>query len=62
MDTCPNCNGDKWEFVSGWQDGEPIEPDEGWCEECGFHYQEHCKHPISEQIAKHRGVVRARGG
>lgn len=51
---CPNCNSEKWEFYSGWKNDEPIEPDEGWCENCGFYYQEHIRYPIQEQIDNFR--------
>ena len=49
---CPNCGAEGYTYVSGWQNGEPIEPDEGWCDKCGFRYKEHCKHPLSEQLAR----------
>ncbi len=51
---CPNCHSEKWKFVSGWQNNEPIEPDEGWCEDCGFQYKEHCKDPLQNQIERFR--------
>lgn len=51
---CPCCGSDKWHFSSGGQGGEPIEPDEGWCGKCGFHYIEHVRFPIHEQIRQHK--------
>ena len=51
---CPNCGVEGYHYVSGWQNGEPIEPDEGWCDKCGFHYVEHCKDPLSKQIERFR--------
>jgi len=53
---CPNCDSENWHYVNGWrggwQGGEPIEPDEGWCDDCDFQYHEHCKHPLREQLAR----------
>ena len=49
---CPVCGAENYHYESGWQNGEPIEPDEAWCDVCGYHWQQHCKHPESEQIAK----------
>ncbi len=50
-DECPVCGAENYHYESGWQNGEPIEPDEAWCDVCGYHWQQHCKHPESEQIA-----------
>ena len=47
---CPVCGAEDYHYESGWQNGEPIEPDEAWCDKCGYHWQEHCKHPESERI------------
>ena len=30
--------------------GPKLTPDEGWCEECGFDYLEHCLEPIEIQV------------
>ena len=49
---CPNCGEEGYHHVSGWQNGEPLEPDEAWCDKCGFRWIEHCEHPLSEQLAK----------
>ena len=49
---CPVCGAEDYHYESGWQNREPIEPDEAWCDKCGYRWQEHCKHPESEQIAK----------
>lgn len=54
---CPCCDAEGYEYVSGWQNNEPIEPDEGWCNECGFHYVEHIKNPLSEQVENHKAAI-----
>ena len=48
---CPVCGAEDYHYESGWQDGEPIEPDEACCDKCGYHWSEHCKHPESIQVA-----------
>ena len=58
MDGCPNCGGDNYHYVSGWQNGEPIEPGEDNCDDCGFHYVEHCKNPMRNQVARFRSRIR----
>jgi hypothetical protein len=55
MSECPNCGSqDYWKFYSGWIDGEPIEPDTGHCEWCGFQYSQHVDYPESYQVARYR--------
>ena len=49
---CPNCDSENYHYVSGCQNGEPIEPDEGWCDDCGFQYKQHINDPISAQVAR----------
>jgi hypothetical protein len=53
---CPNCGVEGYRYVSGWQNNEPIEPDEGWCDVCGYHYVEHCEDPEREQIKRFRSI------
>ena len=54
---CPNC-GEPWHYYRGACEvgpgGQQLEPDEGNCDYCGFSYQQHCDHPVSEQIERFR--------
>jgi len=36
---CPVCDGDNYREDSGWQGGEPIDPPEAWCDDCGYSWQ-----------------------
>ncbi len=33
-------------------------PDEGWCEKCGFRYSEHILHPLKEQLNRFRTTTK----
>lgn len=56
---CPNCNASNnegWYFSYSYcdEDGMQIEPAYGQCSHCGFKYEQHCKHPLTEQLEKFR--------
>jgi len=56
---CPNC-GKPWHYYRGACEvgpgGQQLEPDEGYCEHCGFQYQQHCEHPLVKQLEKFAGT------
>jgi hypothetical protein len=55
--TCPCCYREYvYHYDSGEYDadGMQIGPAFGDCAYCGYHYQQHCKHPEREQIEAHR--------
>ena len=51
MSNCPICNErNGWHYYSGWggiDDGQ-LEPEEGWCDFCGFSYQQHSPSPYAD--------------
>jgi len=55
---CPSCGSDKWEFHFGAREPDHrfggSEPDEGYCSDCDFQYQEHIRHPMPEQVKRHK--------
>lgn len=51
---CPYCGSEKWHYSSGVYDGEPLEPETGYCEECGFEYSQHVNDPLISQIERFR--------
>jgi len=60
---CPNCGSTNWNFVGGhYCDYIKIEPDEGWCDDCGFYYKEHVDDPLEKQILRFRKNIELNGG
>ena len=62
--TCPCCYTEEtYDRVSGYceSDGQQIEPDEGYCSHCGFHWSQHVQHPEREQVLKHRETLKTSG-
>ncbi len=57
---CPQCGSIKsWHFCEGDYNQpedrfDKANPDMGHCWKCGFHYSEHVKHPLDEQIKTFR--------
>ena len=58
MAECPACGSDNYEYYSGACDShQQLEPDTGFCPDCGFQYSQHCDHPESEQVERYRAVL-----
>jgi hypothetical protein len=55
---CPCCGSTAWDFHYGMrEEGHRFggsEPDVGYCSACGFSYQEHIDHPMSEQVKRYQ--------
>lgn len=51
MRDCPFCGSDNWEYYP--TDAERTTPATGHCPDCGFSYEEHCQHPLDEQVARY---------
>ena len=58
MSECPVCGSDTFRLYHGEWDsgGAKMTPDEGTCDECGFTYSEHIKHPMKEQVGRYQRV------
>lgn len=63
MAACPVCESPNAREFTGEYDseGKKLTPDEISCDDCGFFYQEHVKHPLGEAVARHRKRLEAEG-
>ena len=54
MRECPLCGEESaWGDAKGWHychDPEYLEPDEGWCDFCGFNFQQHTPSPHDDML------------
>lgn len=57
---CPNCDRGNYEYIYGelYPDGMQIEPDRGYCKDCGFHYSQHVDHSEQEQVKRFRETLK----
>jgi len=58
---CPVCGEEKeWHYVAGECEreadgsGQQLEPDEWWCDRCGFRYSQHINHSMDEAAKAYR--------
>lgn len=56
---CPVCQRQNYKHTEGSYetDGQKIDPDEGYCPDCGFHYSEYIGNPMSKQAEKYRDLI-----
>jgi hypothetical protein len=56
MKECPICYSNNYHIFS---DAAHLEPDEEWCEDCGFNFQENSNHrsPTDEDYKEHRDII-----
>jgi len=61
---CPYCGKYTYDFHYGRFEPEHrfggSEPDEGYCRFCGFHYTEHIKDPLEEQVKRYKEAKKER--
>ena len=56
---CPACGSKRYDFYYGACDShQQLEPDTGFCPDCGFRYSQHWRHALSEQVERYQKALK----